>query len=168
MRGKEAQYGYIVAAELLLIAILNLAVTHGAGAPAHPQTGKSIAGVVAAAAMFPIVRTGKRMAASFSAIIAAFFVSLPQVPNSLRLLHIFALLVPLAYALLLTQRQRREALAQNRARGPRASNPGGRQARAAKAAKPGRGSPPRPASPSRVSGRYTPPKKGTTGGGKPK
>ena len=51
-----------------------------------------------------------------AAIVAAFFVTLPsQVPNSVRSVHIFALIIPVVYAFVLTQRQRRAATAQARA-----------------------------------------------------
>ena len=38
MRGNEALWGYVVAGELIVVSILNLMVTHGKGAPAHPNT----------------------------------------------------------------------------------------------------------------------------------
>ena len=38
MRRPEPLYGYVVGLELIFISILNLTVTHGKGAPAHPAT----------------------------------------------------------------------------------------------------------------------------------
>jgi hypothetical protein len=107
MRGTEPLYGYVVALELIVVAILNLTVTKGVGAPAKPSTGMGIIGLVAAAALLVVMRTRHRTAVAFSAIIAAFFVTLPKVPNSLKLAHVVALIFPVIYALILTQRQRR-------------------------------------------------------------
>src|SRR5262245_21643735 len=84
MRGNEAMYGYLVALELVAVAIVNLTVTHGAGAPKHPQTALSLVGLAASIALVLIIRTGNRMIVSLSAIGAAFFVTLPAVPNSVR------------------------------------------------------------------------------------
>ena len=54
-----------------------------------------------------------------SAIGAAFFVTLPsQVPNSVRAVHILALIIPVIYAFVLTQRQRQAATARQPAGGP--------------------------------------------------
>ncbi len=38
MRRPEPLYGYVVGLELIFVSILNLTVTHGKGAPAHPAT----------------------------------------------------------------------------------------------------------------------------------
>jgi hypothetical protein len=121
MRGNETRYGYVVALELLVVAVLNLAVTHGKGAPKHPQTTLAVIGVAAAVGLVPLLRTQNRMVVGFGSIIAAFFVTLPRTPSSLSLAHIFALAIPLIYTLLLTQRQRRETTArlkQNRGAAP--------------------------------------------------
>lgn len=125
MRGTEPLYGYVVALELLVVAILNLTVRTGAGAPAHPQTALQVVGVVASIALFGVLQVRSRTIVGFGAIVAAFFVTLPKVPNSLSLAHILALAVPLIYGLIITQRQRR-------AMGPRAR--GGRRSGGAAAA----------------------------------
>jgi hypothetical protein len=111
MRGTEALYGYVVALELIVVAIVNLTVTHGKGAPKNPQTALSLVGLAASIALVLIVRTGNRMIVSLSAIGAAFFVTLPAVPNSVRAIHILALIIPVIYAFILTQRQRRATTA---------------------------------------------------------
>jgi hypothetical protein len=167
-------YGYLVALELVVVAIVNLTVTHGAGAPKSPQTTLSLIGLVASIALVAIVRTGNRMVVSLAAIGAAFFVTLPAVPNSVRSVHLLALIIPVIYAFILTQRQRRATTALARAgRTARASQSQGQaqgQSKAAptKAAAGGRG----PADPGRrrsrkkgaaqagpvASRRYTPPK----------
>lgn len=151
MRGNEYRYGLLVAAELVVVAILNLSVTHGKGAPAHPPTTLALIGLVAALAVFGLLRTDNRMIVGFGSIIAAFFVTLPRTPNSLSIAHLFALGIPLAYTLVLTQRQRKATttqLRQNRAAGPRPA--AGRAGRRRK-------EPQQPEGP-RPSRRYTPPK----------
>lgn len=116
MRGSEFRYGVGVAAILVLVAVLNLAVRHGAGAPKHPQTGLAVVGLVAALAVFPLLRTRNRFIVPFAAVVAAFFVTLPSGPNSVRSLHVVAIAFPLVYALVLTQRQRKAAMAQARSK----------------------------------------------------
>ncbi len=172
MRGSEGLYGYVVGLELLVVGVLNLTVTHGPGAPAHPQTTLAAVGVAASIAFMAVIRLKNRMAAGFGAIVAAFFVTLPRVPNSMSIAHIFALVVPMAYGLIITQRQRRDTpkLARGAARGAAARGSGaspaggrtggkgagttpagaGRGRRGKKQAEPANG--PRP------SARYTPPK----------
>jgi hypothetical protein len=117
MRGNETMWGYLVAAELIIVSILNLTVTHGPGAAKHPETALSVVGLAASIALVPIIRlTQHRFIVPLAAIGAAFFVTLPtQVPNSVRTAHILALLVPVVYAFVLTQRQRRAATAQAKA-----------------------------------------------------
>ncbi|MDQ2754919.1 MAG: hypothetical protein M3R71_05150, partial [Actinomycetota bacterium] len=113
MRGREEAYGYVVGLVLLAAALANLVVTHGKGAPAHPQTSLSVVGLLAAMVMIGTVRVRNRLLTPFAAVIAAFFVTFPKGPNSLSLIHILALVAPVAYALLVTQRHRK-------AQGPRA------------------------------------------------
>ena len=114
MRGTELRYGVGVAIILVLVAVLNLTVRHGAGAPKHPQTGLAALGLIAALAVFPLLRTRNRFIVPFGAVIAAFFVTLPSGPNQVKSLHVVAIIFPLVYALVLTQRQRKAAMAQAR------------------------------------------------------
>jgi hypothetical protein len=111
MRGNETVYGYVVLLELVAVAVINLTVTHGAGAPKHSQTMVSAVGLAAAAIYGGTLQTRNRFIVGFTAILAAFVVSIPQVPNSVKLYHIFGLAIPLVYALILTQRQRKAATA---------------------------------------------------------
>jgi hypothetical protein len=115
MRGNEAMYGYIVGLELIVVSILNLVVTHGKGAPAHPSTGLAVVGLVASIAATALVRTHHRLIVPFALIVAAFFVTLPRVPDSLSSVHILALIIPVIYALVVTQRQRKATQALTRA-----------------------------------------------------
>jgi hypothetical protein len=112
MRGSEPLYGYLVALELVLVSILNLTVTHGKGAPAHPSTGLSTVGLVASLLLVALVRIRHRLIVPFAAIVAAFFVTtLPKVPNSLSVAHLLGLVIAAVYAFVLTQRQRKAAAA---------------------------------------------------------
>lgn len=166
LRGTEPLYGYVVGLELLVIAILNLVVRHGAGAPAHPETALQVVGVVATVAFMGLISVRNRTVAGLAAIFAAFFVTLPKAPNSLEPAHILALVFPLIYGLLITQRQRR---AVSRTLGGRRG--GARTGTAARArqrddARAGRGASrtgnrrgqPAAAAGPRPNARYTPPK----------
>jgi hypothetical protein len=115
MRGTEALYGYVVALELIGVSVLNLTVTHGKGAPAHPPTRLSVIGLIGSIALIGVVRLHHRLIVPFATIIAAFLVTLPKVPNSLTPAHLLALVIPVVYAFLLTQRQRKATTAQTRA-----------------------------------------------------
>ena len=114
MRGTELRYGIAVAAILVVIAVLNLVIRHGAGAPKHPQTGLAVIGLIASLAVFPLLRTRNRFIVPFAALVAALLVSLPSGPNQVKSLHALVIIFPFAYALLLTQRQRKAAMAQAR------------------------------------------------------
>ena len=107
MRGSEPLYGYVVGLELVVIAVLTLVMHGGKGAPKHPQTWLQIAGLVASLAYFAVLQRRSRTLTAFSAIVAAFIVTLPAVPDSLRATRVFVLAIPLAYGLIITQRQRK-------------------------------------------------------------
>lgn len=155
MQGREFLYGHVVAGILIAVAIANFIVTKGVGAPKHPQTTLSILGLVAALALLPLLHTRNRFIAPFGAVIAAFFVTFPRGPNSVQSLHVLAIVFPLVYALLLTQRQRKAAIAQVKAGGGRARREprASRRQQAAEQAKAAG----RPGGPAR-NRRYTPPK----------
>jgi hypothetical protein len=168
MRGTEPLYGYVVAAELLAIAILNLTDTHGAGAPAHPHTLLSALGIVAVGALVAAIRfTGHRMIVGFVAIGAAFVVSYPKGPNSLTVIHFIAIAIPLIYAFILTQRQNKARMTEMKRAGSGAGSSGTRGGRTAAARRAeaqadrrerrGRRGVPEPSGP-KASSRYTPPK----------
>jgi hypothetical protein len=161
MRGTEPLYGYVVMLELIAIAIINLVVVHGAGAPKHSQTTVSLIGLVAAIAFGATIQTRNRFIVGFSCIMAAFVIaSLPQVPNSVKPYHLFGLIIPLIYALILTQRQRKASMALARSgKAPPSPTPADRRAEAvARRQQRRRGkAAEQPTGPSR-SRRYTPPK----------
>lgn len=115
MQGNEFLYGHIVAAILIAVAIANFLIRHGAGAPKNPPTTLDAIGLLAAIAVVPILWTRNRFIAPFASVIAAFFVTFPRGPNSVQSIHILAIIFPLVYALVLTQRQRKAAIAQAKA-----------------------------------------------------
>jgi hypothetical protein len=119
MRGNEMLYGYLIAGELVLVAILNLTVTHGKGAPTHPSRPIEVVGLLASLALFGVLQTRHRFIVPFAMIIAAYIVVYPKTPDSLTLAHLLGLILPVVYAILLMQRQRKAALAQARGRGGR-------------------------------------------------
>ena len=169
MRGTEPLYGYVVAAELLVVAILNLTDTHGPGAPAHPDRALAAAGILGAAAVVAAIRlTRHRMVVAFITIAAAFLVSVPKIPNSLQVVHVIAIAVPFVYAFILTQRQNKarateikqaRAAASGSGRSGTGRTAAGRRAesQAKRRERRGRRGVPEPSGP-KASNRYTPPK----------
>jgi hypothetical protein len=169
MRGPEPLYGYVVAAELLVVAILNLTDTHGPGAPAHPDTALAAAGILGAAALAAAIRfTRHRMVVAFVTIAAAFLVTVPKIPKSLELVHVIAIAVPFVYAFILTQRQNKARAAEIKQARAAASSSGSSRAGRTGAARRaedqakrrdrrGRRGVPEPSGP-KASNRYTPPK----------
>lgn len=153
MRGTEPLYGYVVALELVVVGILNLTVTSGKGAPAHPPTALATVGVAAGISLFGFLQTKNRVLVAFAVIAAAFLVDLPKVPSSLALAHVFSLALPFAYSLILTQRHRKRmkgelvAARARRSTAPARTRPNPKAKDAAAT----------PSGP-RPSGRYTPPK----------
>jgi membrane protein implicated in regulation of membrane protease activity len=163
MRGTESLYGYVIALELVAIAIFNLTDTHGKGAPAHPNPTLSIVGLAAAVGIVGvIVSTRNRFFVGIYAIVAAFLVSAPKVPNSLQVTHLLAVAIPAVYAVVLTRRQSKDRAAQTNSR--RSQTPGRRQTAIerrsqlqARRGQRGRAGAAQPTGPAR-NRRYTPPK----------
>lgn len=160
MRGTEMMYGYVVAAELILVAILELTDTHGKGAPAHPATGLSIAGLAASVLMIGLLQTRNRTFVALSTILASLLIDLPSVPNNLVLAKLFAVFIPIVYGIVLVRRRSRSAQVRQQAGIEQAApgRSGGRGPGRRGAAKPA-------ATPTRTSGRYTPPKSKRTKSG---
>jgi hypothetical protein len=115
MRRPEPLYGYVVALELIFISVLNLTVTHGKGAPAHPATAWSAVGLLASIAMIPIIRiTNHRLIVAFYTVVATFLATQPRTPSSLAITHFLALGIAIVYAFWLSQRQRKAATTRTR------------------------------------------------------
>jgi hypothetical protein len=153
LQKSEPLYGYVVALELAVVAVLNLVIIHGRGAPKHPNTTLAVIGLLAAIALVPVIHLRKRTLAAFAAILAAFFVTLPPVPSSLTFYHFFALAIAAGWALLIATRRRKDEKAYQAAGGrppARAERPQRREAKARKGA-------PEPTGP-QANRRYTPPK----------
>ena len=99
MRRPEPLYGYVVALELIFISILNLTVTHGKGAPAHPATTWSVIGLLISIGLIPIIRfTNHRLIVAFYTVAATFFATQPRTPSSLAITHFLALGIAIVYA----------------------------------------------------------------------
>jgi hypothetical protein len=158
MQPNEALAGYAVAAVLAVVAVLNLAITTGAGAPKHTTTWTSFVGLGLAVGLAFSLRFRNRLASPFIAIFAGFFVTLSKGPKALTVPHIIALVVAVGFALLVSMRQRKDqrAIAPSAASDRRAAADARRRRR--------KGEPEIPEGPKRPApnSRYTPPKSRTT------
>ena len=167
MQGNEPNFGYVVAAILVVIPVVFLTDATGKGAPAHPSSLAPAIAVVLALVMAASIRLSNRILTAFLGVTSTLAISATQTPNSVRFLSTVDLLFALGFAMWVTLRQskaRNAVLAERRranqaARGARpAGGAGSRPARgrrgrkAAETAEPA-GPPP--------SARYTPPKKRT-------
>ncbi|HLH46149.1 MAG TPA: hypothetical protein VKV25_03255, partial [Acidimicrobiales bacterium] len=146
MRGREPLQAYAIAAILAAIGLVNLFVTTGKGAPAHPQLWLSYVGIVLALFLAGTVQFRNRLISPFTAIVAAFFVTTARAPSALQYPHLVALLAALYFALSVALRQRRD---QRAVAGTARSRPGRRGPSEAEAP-----TSTRPA----ANRRYTPPK----------
>jgi hypothetical protein len=155
MKGNELLMGYGVAVIVVIVGVLDLAVTTGAGAPAHPSTWAPIAGIVLGLALALTMRFRNRLVSPFIAIFAAFFVELAKAPKSLSIPHVVALIAAVGFALVLSMRQRRE----QRAVGGPAQRRGAADARRRRRS--GEPEPPTGVKRPAPSARYTPPKSKT-------
>ncbi len=108
MEGNEPVWGVVLAGILIVVSVLNLTVTTGPGAPAHPSSFDSVIAIVLALALVVVsLRVRSRMVSPLVGIVAAFFTTLGKTPTSLSAPHIIALFAALAFALILSMRQRR-------------------------------------------------------------
>jgi hypothetical protein len=124
MQGREPLMGYVAAAAIAIGGVLDVVVTKGKGAAAHPDTWEAYAGIVLAAAVVASVQYRNRLLSPFVAIFGAFFVTLPKGPSSLSIPHIVVLMVAVAFAVIVSMHQRRDQRALTppmRAAGARAS-----------------------------------------------
>ncbi|MHB1930111.1 MAG: hypothetical protein ACYCUG_11965 [Acidimicrobiales bacterium] len=151
-------YGYATAVVILAVAVLNLVVTKGKGAPAHPALWPSYAAIVLALGLAVSMRWRSRMVSPFVAIFGGMFDTLVRGPDSIATAHYVVIFAAFGFAVALTMRQRREQkalgiLPSRGRRGGRATNPASGR-RGASAADDG---PKKPV----ASRRYTPPKYAT-------
>lgn len=150
MQGREQLWGYAAAAILAAGAVANLLDTTGKGAPAHPVLWPSWVGLALAAGLAGSIQFRNRLLSPFTAIFAAFFLTLERGPDSLAYIHIVVLFAAVGFAVAVTMRQRRQQRALGPARGR--SGRGGAASRGT-ADDSGRARKPPP------NRRYTPPKK---------
>jgi hypothetical protein len=108
MQGREPLMGYVAAAAIAIGGVLDVVVTKGKGAAAHPDTWEAYAGIVLAAAVVASVQYRNRLLSPFVAIFGAFFVTLPKGPSSLSIPHIVVLMVAVAFAVIVSMHQRRD------------------------------------------------------------
>lgn len=163
MRGTEPMYGYLVGLELLVVAVLNLVVTGGAGAPKHPPMALEYGGIAVSAVFVGLLQIRNRTLTGFAALAAAYVVAgLPKVPNRLNVTHLIAIAIALVYAILITQRQRKAmGVTARRTRRGGGGAGTGRPASSRSSRRPPE--PARSTGPQR-SARYTPPKSKRTAG----
>jgi hypothetical protein len=155
MKGSEPLFGYGVAAVLVIVAVLDLTITTGSGAPKHHSASEPVIGLLLAGVLAVSLRWRNRLVSPFIAIFAAFFVTLAKAPSALSIPHIIALVVAVGFAVQLSVRQRRD----QKALGP-AMSPAERRA-AADARRRRRKGEPEPAPGIKrppPNARYTPPK----------
>lgn len=146
LRDWEIPAGYAIAALIVLLAVLELTVTSGKGAPKNPSPVLPLVGLVVGLAQAATIRYKNRLITAILGVVGGLLIAYVQVPVSLGIPHSIGFLAPFVYAFLITQRHSR---AQRALQGPRnARGSGGR--RGAKAA-------PEPTGP-KASRRYTPPK----------
>ncbi len=175
MRGREPLYGYATAAVIAAGAVLNLVVTKGKGAPAHPLLWPSYVAVVLAAGLTVSIRWRNRLVSPFVAIFGGMFDTLGRGPNSLSIAHYIVIFGAFGFAMALTMRQRRDqkalGLLPGRGRRGAATATGGAGRRGAAASTAGRKGAAAEDAQKKPSAnrRYTPPKyatKATSGRGR--
>jgi hypothetical protein len=151
LRGWEIQAGYLVAVIIAAIAVLELLVTGGAGAPTHTDYILPVVALALAVGQAATIPRHNRLITGVLGIVAGLIVDFDRVPNSLVVPHSIAIFAPLVYAFLVTQRYSRAQRALQPPRQPRQR--GGASARSSRRAK----AEPEPTGP-KANRRYTPPK----------
>lgn len=146
LREWEIPAGYAVAGVIVLLAILELTVTHGKGAVKNPSPVLPLLAVVMALVQAATIRFKNRLLTALTGVAGGLLIVATRVPDSLAVPHSFGFLVPIIYAFLVTNRHNR---AQRALRGPRNQARGGGR-RGSNAA-------PEPTGP-KASRRYTPPR----------
>lgn len=156
LAGREPLFAGIVGGVLVVVSILMLVVTKGAGAPAHIQPLWPALGLAFGLATLASLRWGRRLPTAIAAIVGGFGVAQGRTPTSLVGFKTVGLLAPVAFGMIIFRRQSKADKARRAAR-PRVD------AATRKAEGSNRG--PAAATGRRVvpgkpipSGRYTPPK----------
>jgi hypothetical protein len=159
MQPDEIRYGFVVAGILAVVAVLNMTITTGKGAPKNPPYLLSGIGLGLVAVMVGLLLLHRRMLSPFAAVLAAFCVTYGKVPNSVVTFHFVAIIAPIVWAFWITQRsnkamraQRIEAARAKKEARQTTRQPGGRRAGGRRSRKE-----PEPTGPA-ANRRYTPPK----------
>jgi hypothetical protein len=118
MRDTEPMYGYLVAAELAVVGVLNLVVVHGAGAPKHPSRLLEIVGLLGVVGLVGLLRTRNRFAVGTGSMVCSLLLLLPRAPNSLVAVHFVAFLIAAVYGYTLTRRQTKAKQAETKSARP--------------------------------------------------
>lgn len=148
LRDWEIPAAYVVAGVVALVAVLELTVTTGTGAPKNPDVILPAVGLVLAVGQAISVRWANRLVTGILGIVAGFTLGYTKTPDSLSLVRDVGLFVPFVYGFIMTQRQSRAQRALGGPRGSRRSRGGGRSSPVAA----------EPTSGPRPNRRYTPPK----------
>jgi len=146
LREWEIPAGYAIAGFIVLLAVLELVITTGKGAPKNPSPILPLLALAIGLVQAATIRFKNRLVTALVGVAGGLLIATTKVPDSLGIPHSLGFLAPLVYAFLVTNRHNRAQRAQ---RGPR-NQPqrGGR--RGSKAA-------PEPTGP-KASRRYTPPR----------
>jgi hypothetical protein len=148
LREWEIPAGYAVAGLIVLLAVLELTITHGKGAAKNPSPILPLIALVVGLAQAATIRFKNRLLTGILGVAGGLLIAYVRVPDSLGILHSIGFLAPFVYAFLVTQRHSR---AQRALQGPRNRRQGGGGSRR------GSQAPPEPGGP-KASRRYTPPK----------
>lgn len=151
LREWEIPLGYAIAAILVVVAVLELTVTTGAGAPKTHNPILPAVAIVSALTMAATIRFKNRFVTALSGVVGGVLINFAQTPHSLSIPRSIGFLVPFAYAFVVVNRHNRAVRVQ---RGPRNAGQGG--------ARRGSKVQPEPTGP-KASRRYTPPKAKGTG-----
>jgi hypothetical protein len=151
LRDWEIPGAYASGAVVAILAILELVVTKGSGAPKHSEPIFPIIGLVLIAGQVATVRLANRLLTAAATVLAALAIFYDKVPSALSAPRIAGFFIPFLYAFLVIQRHSRAQKALLPPRGSRrgATSSNARGSRGKKAPEP-TGIP--------ASRRYTPPK----------
>lgn len=159
LRDWEIPVGYLVAAFVVLLAVLELVITKGKGAPKTPDTLLPVVALIIGVAQAATISLKNRLVTGILGVLGGLAVAYVRVPDSLSIPHSIGFIGPFVYAFLITQRHSRAQRALQGPRRPRQGG-GGSGARGGSGSGSGRRGSKAPIEPTgiKASRRYTPPK----------